>query len=64
MSNQHAAFVWDDPLLLDQQLEDDERIIRDSARSYCETVNTYECTHDIHALILGRVQTGWQAFTG
>ena len=29
-----------------------------------ETVNTYEGTHDIHALILGRAQTGMQAFTG
>jgi len=28
-----------------------------------ETVNTYEGTHDIHALILGRHQTGIQAFT-
>ena len=27
-----------------------------------ETVNTYEGTHDIHALILGRSQTGLQAF--
>jgi glutaryl-CoA dehydrogenase len=27
-----------------------------------ETVNTYEGTHDIHALILGRAQTGVQAF--
>ena len=29
-----------------------------------ETVITYEGTHDIHALILGRAQTGIQAFTG
>ena len=29
-----------------------------------ETVNTYEGTHDVHALILGRAQTGLQAFTG
>ncbi len=28
-----------------------------------ETVNTYEGTHDIHALILGRAQTGIQAFS-
>jgi glutaryl-CoA dehydrogenase len=27
-----------------------------------ETVNTYEGTHDVHALILGRAQTGIQAF--
>jgi len=29
-----------------------------------EVVNTYEGTHDVHALILGRAQTGLQAFTG
>ena len=28
-----------------------------------EAINTYEGTHDIHALILGRAQTGIQAFT-
>ncbi len=28
-----------------------------------EAVNTYEGTHDIHALILGRAITGLQAFT-
>ena len=28
-----------------------------------EAVNTYEGTHDIHALVLGRAQTGIQAFT-
>ncbi len=35
-------------------------VIRHSAN--LETVNTYEGTHDIHALILGRGQTGLQAF--
>ena len=29
-----------------------------------ESVNTYEGTHDVHALILGRAQTGIQAFVG
>ncbi len=29
-----------------------------------ETVNTYEGTHDVHALILGRAITGMQAFSG
>ena len=28
-----------------------------------ESVNTYEGTHDIHALVLGRAQTGFQAFS-
>ena len=27
-----------------------------------ETANTYKGTHDVHALILGRAQTGLQAF--
>jgi len=30
------AFVWDDPLLIEDQLTDEERMIRDSARAYCE----------------------------
>jgi glutaryl-CoA dehydrogenase len=29
-----------------------------------ETVNTYEGTHDVHALVLGRAQTGISAFGG
>ena len=32
----HAAFQWDDPFLLDQQLTDDERAIRDAANAYCQ----------------------------
>ncbi len=31
-----AQFVWDDPLLLDQQLTDDERAVRDAARDYAQ----------------------------
>jgi glutaryl-CoA dehydrogenase len=31
-----AAFCWDDPLLLDTQLADDERAVRDAARAYCQ----------------------------
>ncbi len=30
------AFVWEDPLLLEDELSDDERMIRDSARAYCQ----------------------------
>jgi glutaryl-CoA dehydrogenase len=30
------AFMWDDPLLFDEQLSDDERMVRDSARAYCQ----------------------------
>jgi glutaryl-CoA dehydrogenase len=29
------AFQWDDPFLLDDQLSDDERMVRDTARDYC-----------------------------
>jgi glutaryl-CoA dehydrogenase len=36
MTQQRAAFVWDDPLLLEQQLSDEERMIRDSTRDYCQ----------------------------
>jgi glutaryl-CoA dehydrogenase len=31
-----AAFDWEDPLLLDEQLTDDERMIRDAARDYAQ----------------------------
>jgi glutaryl-CoA dehydrogenase len=37
--NKSAApphFRWDDPLLLDEQLTDEERLVRDSTRAYCE----------------------------
>jgi glutaryl-CoA dehydrogenase len=30
------VFQWQDPLLLDDQLEDEERMVRDSARAYCQ----------------------------
>jgi glutaryl-CoA dehydrogenase len=30
------AFQWNDPLLLEDQLADDERMVRDAARAYCE----------------------------
>ncbi|MCD6664348.1 MAG: acyl-CoA dehydrogenase [Comamonas sp.] len=32
----HAAFPWNDPFLLDQQLSEDERAIRDAAAAYCQ----------------------------
>jgi glutaryl-CoA dehydrogenase len=31
-----AKFSWEDPLLLDQQLTDDERMVREAARAYCQ----------------------------
>ena len=31
-----TAFQWDDPLLLDQQLTDEERMVRDAAAAYCQ----------------------------
>ncbi|MEZ5286953.1 MAG: acyl-CoA dehydrogenase [Vicinamibacterales bacterium] len=31
-----TRFHWDDPFLLDQQLTDEERMIRDTARAYCQ----------------------------
>ncbi|MEL0065971.1 MAG: acyl-CoA dehydrogenase [Gammaproteobacteria bacterium] len=43
-------------------ISDEYHVIRHTMN--LETVNTYEGTHDIHALILGRAQTGLQAFTG
>ncbi len=31
-----AKFQWDDPLLLDQQLTQDERMVRDAAAAYAQ----------------------------
>src|SRR5436190_22334622 len=31
-----ASFQWDDPFLIDRQLADDERAVRDAARAYCQ----------------------------
>ena len=41
-------------------IQEDFQVFRHMAN--LETVNTYEGTHDVHALILGRAQTGLQAF--
>ncbi len=32
----HAAFNWQDPFLLDSQLSDDERMVRDASAAYCQ----------------------------
>ncbi|MCP3870238.1 MAG: acyl-CoA dehydrogenase [Gammaproteobacteria bacterium] len=43
-------------------ISDEFHVIRHAMN--LESVNTYEGTHDIHGLVLGRAQTGIQAFTG
>jgi glutaryl-CoA dehydrogenase len=35
-SRPKARFVWEDPLLLNDQLTEDERMVRDAARAYCQ----------------------------
>ena len=35
-AHKSAAFHWDDPLLLEEQLSGDERAVRDAARAYCQ----------------------------
>jgi len=35
-SSTKTAFLWDDPLLLDDLLSDEERMVRDTARAYCQ----------------------------
>lgn len=35
-SSSRASFVWDDPLLLEDQLTEEERMVRDAARDYCQ----------------------------
>ncbi|MDX1654667.1 MAG: acyl-CoA dehydrogenase family protein, partial [Candidatus Competibacteraceae bacterium] len=34
--NSGASFQWDDPLLLEEQLSSDERMVQDAARDYCQ----------------------------
>lgn len=41
-------------------IQEDFQVMRHAMNP--ETVNTYEGTHDVHALILGRAITGLQAF--
>ena len=36
MASSRASFHWDDPLLLSEQLSDDERMVLDSSRAYCQ----------------------------
>ncbi|MDY7574391.1 acyl-CoA dehydrogenase [Actimicrobium sp. CCI2.3] len=36
MKHLATSFHWDDPLLLDQQLNDEERMVRDAAHEYCQ----------------------------
>ncbi len=36
MTKTHTRFVWNDPLLLDDQLSTEERMVRDTARAYCQ----------------------------
>ncbi|MEO8836137.1 MAG: acyl-CoA dehydrogenase family protein, partial [Caldimonas sp.] len=36
MAKAKASFHWDDPLLLEQQLTDDERAVREAARAYAQ----------------------------
>ena len=35
-SSAKPTFKWDDALLFDDQLSEDERMVRDSARAYCQ----------------------------
>jgi glutaryl-CoA dehydrogenase len=36
LTRSKASFNWEDPLLLDDQLTEDERMVRDAARAYCQ----------------------------
>ena len=36
MTSHRSTFIWNDPFLLDRQLTDEERLIRDTARAYCK----------------------------
>ena len=49
------------PLCQNDGVSDEYRVIRHMLN--LAAVNTYEGSHDVHALILARAQTGMQAFT-
>jgi glutaryl-CoA dehydrogenase len=36
LKTRKAQFVWDDPLLLNEQLSEDERMVREAANAYCQ----------------------------
>ena len=36
MASDRSAFLWDDPFLLDEQLSDDERMVRQTAAAYAQ----------------------------
>jgi glutaryl-CoA dehydrogenase len=36
MAGKHSPFQWDDPFLLDEQLTEEERLVRDTARAYAQ----------------------------
>jgi glutaryl-CoA dehydrogenase len=36
LSKTNASFAWEDPFLIDQQLTDSERMVRDAANAYCQ----------------------------
>lgn len=58
-----ARFQWDAPLLLDQQLTEEERQVRDAARAHCQDRLAPRVLEAFgHALILGRAMTGIAAF--
>ncbi|HEY0426017.1 MAG TPA: acyl-CoA dehydrogenase [Rhodopila sp.] len=45
----NARFNWDDPLLLEQQLNDGERMVRDAANAYCQERLLPRVTEDFRA---------------
>ena len=36
--SKHARFNWEDPFLLEQQLTEEERMIKDTAYAYCQEI--------------------------
>lgn len=58
MHGSKAYYGWQDPFILDAHLNELARHLVN-----LEVVNTYEGTHDIHALIIGHAITGIAAFS-
>ena len=42
MSNDKVGFSWEDPLFIDAQLSDEERMVKDSAREFAQDLSCNE----------------------
>ncbi len=64
MPKSDSRFRWEDPLLLEEQLTDEERLVRDTARDYAHQAwNLLRLTLPLHTFDNGVFCTGVQTVT-